>query len=194
MNWIEIDSERIKNIVKKTKGITLESLSKEMGHGRNFLSDACRRGSMGATELKLLSMLLDVPQAELEKKEFEPVPETAYEVQNIALQAIFDKLVALETKIDNLSKDVNRLKPYPTKPPKTEGQKLAEKILVRTMAGSRHCRYDTYIANCELQGIEAIDTTKAWKSCHCELKKKGYGVNQSNWLVVLDGYELPKID
>lgn len=86
------------------------------------------------------------------------------------------------------------IKPYPTKPPKTEGQKLAERILVRTMAGSRYCRYDTYIANCELQGIEAIDTTKAWKSCHCELKKKGYGVNQSNWLVVLDGYELPKFD
>lgn len=191
MKWIEIDYTSMKNAAR-TKGTTLESLSKDMGHSRGFLSDSGRRGKMSATDLKLLSILLNVPQAELEKKE--PVPETAQEVQNIALQAIFDKLVALETKIDALSKDVNTLKPYPTKPPKTEGQKLAEKILVRTMAGSRYCRYDTYIANCELQGIEAIDTTKAWKSCHCELKKKGYGVNQSNWLVVLDGYELPKLD
>lgn len=192
MKWIEIDSKRIKNIVKSVKGITLESLSKEMGHGRGFLSDACGRGRMNATDLKLLSMLLNVPQAELEMKELEPEP--VHEVQNITLQAIFNKLDALETKIDALTKAVNGIKPYPTKPPKTEGQKLAERILVRTMAGSRYCRYDTYIANCELQGIEAIDTTKAWKSCHCELKKKGYGVNQSNWLVVLDGYELPNID
>ena len=62
MKWIEIDSKRIKYIVKSVKGITLESLSKEMGHGRSFLSDACGRGRMNATDLKLLSMLLNVPQ------------------------------------------------------------------------------------------------------------------------------------
>lgn len=189
-NWIEFDYAYTKQVIASRK-LKVEDVSRDMGHDKSWLSGAGKRGKMTATDLKLLSMLLEVPTDELGYHEPEPVP--VPENQNVDLRVVLDKLDALEAKIDALSKAVEQTS-KPTKPPKTEGQQLAERILVQTMAGSRYCRYDTYIANCELRGIAAIDTTKAWKSCHCEMKKKGYGANQSNWLVVLDGYELPKID
>lgn len=179
-------------MVKKfaeARRVTLENLSADMGHDKSWLSGAGKRGRMAASDFKLLCIMLDATEEQLIFKEKEQVDNG-----DANIQVVIDKLASLEATIAELTKEVSELnKPKFIKPPKSEGQKMAERILVQTMAGSRYCRYDTYIANCELQGIEAVDTTKAWKSCHCELKKKGYGINQSNWLVVLDGYELPKI-
>lgn len=182
-----LDDQKVRAVLKD-KGQTATALSEEMGMNRSWISEVCQAGKCEAAKLKFMALLLGVEEKELmpDPPKEEPKAQEPVQVGNPLFEReVLDRLSKIELSLTDLVLEVAKMQSIrpDVNPPTDDEIRAAEQLLARTLGNKGKCEYDAFFYNAAIKDISSSACKKAMKNLHCEIRKQGYGKNQTNWIV-----------